>query len=495
MTDSGKAGFTLAEDTARALSLQSVMDTEQHTESDVDPREVDAEMIRSLYRRVVPLVFANFGALWLLTFALWSNPGRGYLLFWAISLSGWTMLRFGLAHLYMLRDRTLQETGRWTLAFVVGSTVAGCLWGSSIFLVSDLSDDNAKLITAFIMAALSAAAIAGYSNSLPAFAGFVAPSLLPYGLRLIWLDGAPDPSIAAFVVFWGMLLWIMARHQNQGVRETIALSLRNRNLAWRIAGERDRAQAANRAKTRFLGHMSHELRTPLNAIIGYADMMRSETLGPIANRRYADYVRDIFDSGRHLLSMFDQILAVSKLEQGEMLLKDAQLAPGPLVEAVADDFRPRCESSNQCLRVMKTGDLPDLRGDEKLVAQMVRNLLENAVTHTPQGGEIGVRLSLNGKGGIRLSVSDTGVGMDEDAQALALVPFARLEQKEHTTRCADDAEAGGHTSVGLGLPIVNLLAQAHGATLELHSAPGQGTTATVQFPPERSCGQVADKAA
>ena len=154
----------------------------------VDPREIDAEMIRTLYHRVVPLVFANFGALILLTAALWTSTERTYLLLWAGALSCWTMVRFALAHVYMRQERSLEETGRWTLAFAIGSTIAGCLWGSSTLLIDDLGSDKAGLITAFIMAALSAAAIAGYTNSLAAFVGFVLPSLPPYSLRLIHLD-------------------------------------------------------------------------------------------------------------------------------------------------------------------------------------------------------------------------------------------------------------------------------------------------------------------
>jgi two-component system cell cycle sensor histidine kinase PleC len=230
------------------------------------------------------------------------------------------MLRFLLARVYMRRERPLEETWRWTVAFACGSTVAGCLWGSSVVFVGDLDTDNAKLVTAFLMAALSAAAIAGYTNSLLAFAGFVAPALLPYAYRLVNISGSPSPVVALFVIFWALLLWVMAKHLNDGFRDSIALSFRNRNLAeqWRV--QRDRAEAASRAKSRFLGHMSHELRTPMNAVIGYADMIAQRMLGPLGNDAYEGYGRDIADSGGHMLAMVDGILDLSAAESGGLRL-------------------------------------------------------------------------------------------------------------------------------------------------------------------------------
>lgn len=462
------------------------MTAEVQTAPHVDPREIDAEMIRTLYHRVVPLVFANFGALILLTGALWSSTDRGHLILWAGALGTWTMARFVLAHVYMRRERSLEETRRWTLAFAIGSTMAGCLWGSSTLLIDDLARDDAGLVTAFIMAALSAAAIAGYTNSLLAFAGFVVPSLLPYGLRLIHLDGEANLSIAAFVVFWGALLAVMARHQNAGFREAIALVLRNRKLAERLALERDRAEAANLAKTRFLGNMSHELRTPLNAIVGYADMMRNGVLGPIGNDRYAAYAHDIFRSGRHLSKVFDQILEVSRLETGTGAIDNAEVDLSALVRAAADDRQADISACRLSLRLVTGDDTAILLGDPAGLAMMVENLLDNAIRFTPVDGDIVICIETDVQAGHRLSIADTGIGMEPEWLRQVLIPFALMENQEHLQRADDPDGPGGHTHVGLGLPLVNLLARAHAAELTLESQPGKGTTATLRFPPDRS---------
>lgn len=447
----------------------------------VDPLEVDAAMIRGLYQRVRPLILANFGALILLTFALWDDTERLPLVLWALTLASWTMLRFVLARVYMRCARPLEETWRWTLAFACGSTVAGCLWGSSVLFVGDLDSDNAKLVTAFLMAALSAAAIAGYTNSLLAFVGFVGPALLPYGWRLINLGGTPNFVVVAFVIFWGVLLWIMVRHLNEGFRESIALSFRNRNLAeqWRM--ERDRAEAASQAKSRFLGHMSHELRTPLNAVIGYADMIAQKMLGPLGNDAYEGYARDIADSGRHMLSMVDGILDLSAAESDGL-----DLAAGPteldvILASTVASLKERAAEKEISLSMATAKDLPAVSGDAERLLQLLFILLDNAIKFTPRAGDVRVDLRLAGDEWIELEISDTGIGMDPELIEAVGQPFKLIEEEDHLRRSSGDV-AARHTSPRLNLPLARLLAEAHGGSLAIASEPGSGTTVTLRFP-------------
>ena len=448
-------------------------------------REVDAEMIRGLYRRVRPLVVANFGALILLTGVLWSSVDSGPLLVWAVALGLWTTLRFGLARLYMRRPRRLEETGRWTLAFAAGAGVAGCLWGSSVLLVDFLGGENAHLVTAFIMAALSAAAIAGYTNSLLAFAAFVAPALLPYSWRLIHLDGSFDPVIALFVAFWGLLLWVMARHLNEGFRESLALGLRNGHLAERLGRERDRAEAASLAKSRFLGNVSHELRTPLNAILGYSEMMRQEILGPIGNKKYAEYIGDIHDSGAHLLGLVDQILDITKIEAGQIDLEEEWLSIEDLLDQARRTVEPQADRDGLDLTTEIERGLPQLWGDPTKLRQALLNLLANAVKFTPEGGRVEIAVRPLEQGGVEIAVADSGIGIAPEHLELVQVPFAQLEGRDYLLRQELLKDSGSHTSSGLGLPLAKLLIEAHGGRFLLESAPGEGTAARMRLPAAR----------
>ena len=452
---------------------------------DLDQRLIDSELIGGLYRRTKPLLIANLGALSLLTIALWPTADRVHLLSWAVGLAGWTMLRFALARLYLSQERAVEEVWRWTLAFAVGSGVAGSLWGSSIFLIGGLQADSAKLVTAFVMAALSAAAIAGYTNSLIAFVAFIAPALLPYAARLIWFDGTPSPMIGAFVVFWGWLLWSMARHLNDGFKEGVALTLQNRSLVDRLTKARDRAEAASLAKTRFLANMSHELRTPLNAIIGYSELMATRTLGPIGNPKYEPYAQHILDSGTHLLHVVNQVLDVSKLEAGKIDLTEDTIDVAEMLAGAAAFVGPAATHDQIAVRIELPPDLPHLRGDATKLRQAVLNLLSNAVKFTPAGGKVEIGATRTAAKGLAIMIVDTGVGIPPEDVERVTVPFAQLENKEHMKRLRALKNDVGRTSTGLGLPLAKMLAELHRGRLTLESQLGKGTTAWLEFPCDR----------
>ena len=456
----------------------------------IEEREVDAQLIRTLYSRVKPLLFANFGAMILMTLALWDTVDRRVLLGWGVVLGAWTMMRYGLARWFRRRERALSEVPRWTGYFVIGSGVAGCLWGSSALLVGALEPGSAALVHAFIMAALSAAAIAGYTNSLPAFAAFLVPALTPYGLKLIWLNGGPSPIIALFLLFWAALMAMMARHLNHGFRETITLSLQNSKLAENYRVQRDRAAAANRAKSRFLGHMSHELRTPLNAVIGYADMMRHKMLGPLGAPAYERYADAIHESGGQLLTMIDQLLDIARLEDGETGLAGDLLDAPRLLHDIAATHRTRAEATQVGLSVSAAADLPRFKGDSDKCQQMIGHLVENAIDASPPGETVDLIAGERG-GGLVIGIIDRGPGMPDAILRTLSHSFAKAESSDHMVR-SDPAEGAGHGSgdrgkagLGLGLTLAKLLANAHEAQLAVHSFEGAGTSVEVHFPAAR----------
>lgn len=447
--------------------------------------EVEAELISSLYKRTSPLLLANIGALSLLTMALWTSANTFHLLGWAISLFSWTMLRFALAKLYLRRPRPVGEAKYWVYAFSVGSGVAGILWGTSILLIVSLSPEHAKLVAAFMMAALSASAIAGYTNSLIAFGAFTIPALSPFGIHMIWFDGEPSWIIASFVVFWGLLLWSMARHLNHGFKDNVALVLGNLRLIDHLSLARDRAELANRAKTSFLGNMSHELRTPLNAVIGYAEMMKLQMLGPIGNPQYTDYVSHIHDRGQHLLTFITQVLELSQLESGAIDLEEKPIDVTKLVTEAVENIIPVANADHIAFGAIITTDMPPLRCDEARLHQVLRHLLSNAVKFTPEKGEVTLAAERADDGGLLLVIRDTGIGMAANDIERVLTPFQHLENQDHLKRRAALKNDVGQTNTGLGLPISRLLTELHGGRLNIESQPGAGTTVTVWLPPER----------
>ncbi|NJO33833.1 MAG: HAMP domain-containing histidine kinase [Rhodospirillales bacterium] len=379
----------------------------------------------------------------------------------------------------------------WTYAFACGSGVAGLLWGSSILLIGSLEADNVKLVTAFLMAALSAAAIAGYTNSLLAFAAFVTPALLPYGFKLVWLNGEFHPIVATFIVFWGWLLWSMARHLNDGFKDSIALTLQNTLLIERLSRAKDRAEAASLAKTRFLANMSHELRTPLNAIIGYSEMITHRVLGPIGHPTYESYSGNVLASGRQLLRIVDRVLDISRIEAGTLDLSLGLISVPDLVSGAVKTVEDAAKADGITITCSLAADLPELVGDASRLRQVLLDLLSNAVKFTPPKGRIDIvagigseRIDTGGeaRGGLEFTVADTGVGIAPELLAQVTTPFRQLENQDHLRRGRPLKQDVGQTDTGLGLPLARLLVERHGGKLEITSEQGRGTKVRVWLP-------------
>ena len=236
------------------------------------------------------------------------------------------------------------------------------------------------------------------------------------------------------------------------------------------------AEAANRAKTEFLANMSHELRTPLNAIIGFSEVIQNEIMGKVQNNpRYVDYARDIRQAGTHLLSVINDILDIAKIEAGQLDLREDVFELGEALEACVKMLLDQAKESGLELVCAGPDDLPNLWADEKMFKQIAINLLSNAIKFTPEGGRITLNAEIEPDGALKLTVTDTGIGIAADDLEMALAPFAQV----------DSAYCRSHEGTGLGLPISKALAELHGGSLGMESELGVGTTVTVRFPSER----------
>jgi len=238
-----------------------------------------------------------------------------------------------------------------------------------------------------------------------------------------------------------------------------------------LAGAMAAAEQANRAKSQFLASMSHELRTPLNAIIGFSDVVRQETLGPVSPPKYLEYVNDIHDSGLHLLSLINDVLDMAKIEAGKLELRPCELDIAIVAAAALRLVEAQAAESGLALSLDVESGL-SLTADERAIRQILTNLLSNAVKFTPRGGCVLLFAQRTVDGGVVLGVEDTGVGMSPDGVTRAMQPFGQVEQ----------TMAVEHRGTGLGLPIVKALVEAHGATFHVDTRPGEGTRVWAEFP-------------
>jgi len=248
-----------------------------------------------------------------------------------------------------------------------------------------------------------------------------------------------------------------------------ALAIQNARLFREIEEKSRELATASRHKSEFLANMSHELRTPLNAIIGFSEVLAERMFGEI-NDKQAEYLADILESGRHLLSLINDILDLSKIEAGRMELELTEFNLPDAIENTLTLVRERAHRHGIALGRMVDEGLGTICADERKVKQVLLNLLSNALKFTPEGGRIDVAATVT-VNAIEISVSDTGVGIAAEDQAAVFEEFRQV-----------GAASKKIEGTGLGLAISRKFIELHGGKLWVKSQVGAGSTFAFTLP-------------
>ena len=233
------------------------------------------------------------------------------------------------------------------------------------------------------------------------------------------------------------------------------------------------AETASSQKSDFLAKISHEIRTPLNAIIGFSEVMMEERFGPIGNDRYKEYLRDVHNSGSHIMSLINDLLDLSKIEAGKLDLTFEAISANEIIRECVALMQPQANRERVIIRASLPTSVPKIVADGRSVRQIILNLLSNAIKFNQPGGQVIVSSAMEDSGEVVLRVRDTGVGMSNKDLQAAMEPFRQLHTARH----------GGGT--GLGLPLTKALVEANRASFRIDSELSHGTLVEITFPPQR----------
>jgi len=379
-------------------------------------------------------------------------------------------------------DHSAADIARRARAFARLTVIQGLVWCSVafVFWVPGNTENHALLIL------IIACTLSGWS-SMGAF--HLATGVGPMPIYLVSLTALPlmdksarDWMLAGLcVAFWILMRALLMT--NYRTRERVIRLEQERgglidNLKTAKAqsdSARERAETASRAKSAFLANMSHELRTPLNAILGFSEIINTKAMGPGVSDQYSEYAGHIHGSGRHLLSLINDILDLAKIEAGKLVLREVDVDLRRLIEDTVAMFDAQAKAGGIVLSVDAVNSCLLVSGDERALRQILVNLLSNAIRFTPPAGHVTAFMNLLPDGSLAFGVADTGVGIAKEEHEKVFESFG---QGRHD---AVVSESG----TGLGLPIVRGLAEAHGARVTLDSAPNEGTRVTVILPKDR----------
>ncbi|MEQ8371355.1 MAG: HAMP domain-containing sensor histidine kinase, partial [Alphaproteobacteria bacterium] len=374
-----------------------------------------------------------------------SAPQNG-LLIWLAAAVAAAAVR--IAHLHSVAGRAFALRGaarrRAYRVAVAGATASGLVWGiGAAWLVMTVPGLTPVLLLAVILIGMTMGALASSIGALAPFMGYQLGALLPFAAGLMTCP-SPCREIGFFALMYAAVLTYLGRNMARQARRAEEARIRIDRLARRLSRMRRDLVLERRERWRVLAHLSHELRTPLNAVNGFADLMAEETMGPLGMPVYKDYARSISRSSGQLVEMVDRLTQLAAAETSGLALTMHRTDIESLARETLGRFARAAVARGVTLRVHADSAMPAVASDATRLGEALAALLENAIDHSPPGGQVVVRLTQESDGrgvrGVCLAVVDTGSGMSAEDLERAILPFARLR----------DPSSAGASGIGIG---------------------------------------------
>lgn len=485
------------------------------TEGILHAQEVRAAQIRLLYEQSPSALIATVVNAAVLAAAFWQPLPKPGLLAWFLACVLVALGRHALHRAYARRNPPTAESARWGRRYLLGVALNGILWGIAGYGFFTPDSPLHQLLLAFVLSGMASGSIATLSPLRDAYPAFLVPALLPYGMRLLDAGSEIHLAMGGMVLLYVGMMAMISRRVHGTVAESLRLRFANLDLLDDLRQARDRQRRANlrlaersaekhraqralqkanaeleqrvrerteklarseealrqanRRKDEFLAMLGHELRNPLAPIRNAVEVMRRPGAPDSALVR----VRDIIDRQvDHLARLVDDLLDMSRIDQGKIGLVAVPLDLAQVLEQAVEASRPLIAARNHRLSVALPEPPVRINGDRVRLAQVVSNLLNNAAKYTDSGGHIRLEAEVRDPW-VGIRVRDNGVG----------IPPALLPKVFDLFTQADQSLARTQGGLGIGLTLVKRLVEMHGGRVEAHSdGPGRGSEFVVWLP-------------
>lgn len=421
--------------------------------------QLRSEQIAALYHNAMPGTWAGtFAGLVISGVLAWVQaiPVASALVF-ASLLVITSLARYGLVLLYRRTKRTEREWRRWAYAATASTLAGGLLWGFGSWLLLDPTRVELQFLVFLVCAALAAGAVTAFATYLPAYYCNLLCIMVPGAVWSATWGDILHLTYTLLVVLWIGAMIFLARNYNHFVADSLRLQIENYNLATDLLRQKELAEEASVAKSRFLASASHDLRQPVHALGMFVGALRERKMDAESYR----LVDQIDGSLSALDGLFTSLLDISRLDAGVIQARTEAFAVGPLLERICRDEASPAAQKGVGLKLVPSSAV--VRSDPVLIERIVRNLVSNAVRYTETGRVlIGCRPA-----GDRVSIEvwDSGPGIPIDEQDLIFQEFYQIGNPER------DRTRG----LGLGLAIVRRLTSILHTPLTLRSRMGKGS--------------------
>ena len=421
------------------------------------------EQVRLLYRHTIPLLIVNFLIGSAVIYGFWPVASSGALIGWGSLIFATCVLRFGLYLVYINRSAGA-DNRIYSKLFIATCVLSGIVWGSAsiIFFQSDAL--QYQLLILFILAGMGAGSVASLCAYRPAFFAYFLPSMAPIMVRLLIEEGHTHNVLSFLCSAFIIGMCFFALQINRSFMLSLKFRFENAALVVQLREQKDEADKANQAKSKFLAAASHDLRQPLHALTLFTSLL-TENLESPQNKKLASQINRSLEA---LQSLFNALLDISRLEAGTLVPEIRDFRVGPMLERIHNDFSGDATKKNIKL-LIETDDFV-AQSDSSLLEQILRNYVSNAIRYTAHGSITLSCAEINHE--LLFTVKDTGIGIPADQLDEIYDEFHQLRNPER------DRSKG----LGLGLAIVKRISKLLDHPIEVQSTVAHGSCFSIRVP-------------